>query len=241
MIHTTQGIVIHSFKYGDSGIIARILTPGLGLQSYLVQGARKSKSRIKANLFQPLTLLDLVVYHKEKSGLQRIKEARCSHPFHTLASDIRKTTLAIFICEMLMNAFKHQEPQKEAFNFIFHAAQKLDMEENNLAIFHVVFLLQLSKFLGFAPSKNYSDLKCFFNLKEGLYQTQHDNAVLCLTREESNYFFRLSGANLQDTSKLAIPAAMRKTLLQKTIDYYRYHMEGFKEIKSHHILESVFH
>ena len=241
MLHATQGIVLHSFKYGDSGIIARILTPGLGLQSYLVQGARKSKSRIRTSLFQPLTLLDMVVYHKEKSGLQRIKEARCSHPFHTLATDIRKTTLAIFICEMLMNAFKHQEPQKEAFDFIFHAAQKLDNEEDNLSVFHMVFLLQLSKFLGFAPGKNYSDLKCFFNLKEGMYQSQYDNAILCLTREESNYFFRLSGANLQDTSKLAIPAAMRKILLQKTIDYYRYHMEGFKEIKSHHILESVFH
>jgi len=115
------------------------------------------------------------------------------------------------------------------------------MEENNLAIFHMVFLLQLSKFLGFAPGKNYNDLKCFFNLKEGLYQSQYDNAVLCLTREESNFFYKLSEANLQDTSKLAIPAAMRKTLLQKTIDFYRYHLEGFKEVKSHHILESVFH
>jgi DNA repair protein RecO (recombination protein O) len=241
MIHTTQGIVLHSFKYGDSGIIARILTPGLGLQSYLVQGARKSKSRIRASLFQPLTLLDMVVYHKEKSGLQRIREARCSHPFHTLTTDIRKTTLAIFICEMLINAFKHQEPQKEAFDFIFHAVQKLDMEEDNLAIFHMVFLLQLSKFLGFSPGKNYTDLKCFFNLKEGIYQSQYDNAILCLTREESNYFYKLSVTNLQDTSKLDIPAAMRKILLQKTIDFYRYHMEGFKEIKSHHILESVFH
>jgi len=241
MIHTTQGIVLHSFKYGDSGIIARILTPGLGLQSYLVQGARKSKSKIRASLFQPLTLLDMVVYHKEKSGLQRIKQAHCTYPFHSLATDIRKTTLAIFLCEMLMNAFKHQEPQKEAFDFIFHAAQKLDMEEENLAVFHMVFLLQLSKFLGFAPGKNYSELRCYFNLKEGLYQSQYDNAVLCLTHEESNYFFRLSGANLQDSSKLAIPPAIRKILLQKTIDFYRYHMEGFKEVKSHHILESVFH
>ncbi|MFN2394169.1 MAG: DNA repair protein RecO [Bacteroidales bacterium] len=62
MIHTTPGIVLHSFKYGDSGIIARILTPDFGLQSYLVQGVRKSKSRIRASQFQPLTLLDMVVY-----------------------------------------------------------------------------------------------------------------------------------------------------------------------------------
>lgn len=240
MLHTTEGIVLHSLKYGDTSLIVRILTPKLGMQSYLVQGVRKSKSRFRASHFQPFTLVEMVAYHKEKSGLQRIKELRCPHPTPGIQTDIRKTSLAIFLCEILSHTFKHQEPQPEAFRFIYQAVLTLEQEQENLATFHIVFLLQLSRYLGFFPGKNYSEQYCFFSLTEGLYQSSIDNASHCLGKEESYLLYHLTGIQPGENPHIKISAALRKILLHKTIDYYRLHLDGFKEIKSLPTLEVVF-
>jgi DNA repair protein RecO (recombination protein O) len=238
MLHTTPGIVLHSFKYSDTSLIARILTRDIGLQSYLVPGVRKSKSRIKANLFQPLSLVELVVNHQDRSGLQRIKEIRPLHPMGNIATDIRKSSIAMFLSEMMLGAFKHQEPQNQAFGFIYNAILRLEMLEENLSAFHIIFLLQLSKYLGFAPANDFTENKCFFNIREGIYQ--HEQDIAGMSHEESRYFFQLSQSPMSGQLEIKIPPGLRKPLLLKTVDFYRMHLEGFREVKSLPVLDAVF-
>ena len=76
MLHKTLGIVLRSTDYSDSSIIAKIYTEQFGIQSYLIKGAKRKKASVKSNLFQPLSLLELIVYKKEKKQLQTLKEAR---------------------------------------------------------------------------------------------------------------------------------------------------------------------
>jgi len=241
MLHTTQGIVLHGFKYSDTSLIVRILTRQMGLQSYLVPGIRKSKSRIKANIFQPFNLVDLVVYHKERSGLQRIKEIRLTQNLPYLSADIRKTSLAIFLSEILLNAFKHQEPQPEAFEYIARSIIELDRADKNISLFHIRFLIQLSRFLGFAPGENYSDTNQFFNLREGIFQITPDMGGYSLEKDMSYYLHKISVYEPDENEITDMPGNIKKALLQRLIDYYRLHMEGFREIKSHQILDAVFH
>jgi DNA repair protein RecO (recombination protein O) len=240
MLHSTPGIVLHTIKYGDSGIVARVLTRNLGLQSYLVQGVRKSRSRIRASIFQPLNLVDMEVYHKETSRLHRIKEIQIKDPLANLGNDIRKTSLALFISELLLHAFRHQEINTEGFDFIYKAIIRLDEQDSNLATFHIIFMLQLSKYLGFSPSLNFSETNCFFNLREGTYQKQFDNGIECLNETESGFFFTYSKTDLMDERTPIITATVKSNLLHKCIHYYRLHMEGFGELKSVGVLESIF-
>lgn len=239
MLIKTQGIVLHSFKYGDSGLIARVLTRELGLQSYLVKGVYKAKSRLKANLFQPLTLLELVVYHKEKTGLHHIKEVRCEHPFESITSDMRKTAIALFMSEMLLHTFRQQESNTETFDFTFTAIRRLDYQHEPFNLFHLLFLVELSSYLGFSPARNYDTRYCYFNLQEGTYQQFPEPLYACLGKEESAAFYKLCQGADSDWQQLSLPATLRRTLLSKIIDYYRYHLEGFTDIRSHKILEEV--
>jgi DNA repair protein RecO (recombination protein O) len=240
MIHTTRGIVLHSFKYSDTSVIARILTRELGLQSYLVPGVRKSKSTFRANLFQPFNLVEMVVYHKESSGLQRIREIRSHLPTGNITADIRKSSIAIFLSEVMLNVFKHQEPQQQAFDYIFDAVAELDNRQDNLSLFHHVFLLQLGKYIGFSPGNEYSSNNIYFNMREGLYQAEHDVTGQTLTAEESQFFSLLSQSSLFDKSLPVISAPVRKALLEKIVLFYRMHLEGFPQIKSLQVLEVVF-
>ena len=84
MIHKTTGIVLHSIRYGETSVIARVSTRELGIQSCLTPGVRKSRARVKYNLFQPLTPVDLVIYSKERGGLSRVREISCPEPLKSI-------------------------------------------------------------------------------------------------------------------------------------------------------------
>jgi DNA repair protein RecO (recombination protein O) len=241
MIQKTQGIVLHSFRYGETSIIARIFTRDLGMQSFLVPGVRKTRSRVKMNLFQPLTPVELVVYFKEGGGLLRIKEVSCPEPLKTIPYTILKSAVAMFLSEVLAKSLKEQDPNAELFAFLEEAVGILDRAAESIADFHMVFLLQLSSYLGFQPRNNHDQSNCFFNLREGLYERQYENGEVCLDRDLSQAFHEVSTKTISDFTSLRIPAVVRRQLLARTIDYYRYHMPGIGEIRSHPVLETVLH
>src|SRR6478609_1623235 len=149
MLHKTRGIVFRFTKYGDTSIIVTVFTELFGLQTYIVNSVRSKSARGKIALFQPLTLLDLVVYYKENASIKRIKEFKCLHQYQTLSSDIRKSSLAMFINEMLNKAVKDESHAREIFEFLLNALILLDHQETALENFHLIFLIKLSRFLGF--------------------------------------------------------------------------------------------
>ncbi len=241
MIIKTAGIILHSFKYAETSIIARIYTRALGLQSYLVPGVRKNKAKIRQNLFQPLCMLELVVYHKEREGLHRIREVSCPRPYSSIPYDIRKTSVAMFLAEIMQHALKSQEASPSMYDFLQDAFFYLDSTTEKIADFHLVFLLKLSKHLGFQPRNNYDTSCCFFNLQEGVFQQSQGHPDICLDRELSRLFFEILSADLHLPENIVIAKESRRKLLQKIIDYYGHHLAGMPEVKSHGILENVLH
>ncbi|MBW6498166.1 MAG: DNA repair protein RecO [Bacteroidales bacterium] len=241
MIEKTSGIVLHHFSYGETSVIAKIFTREAGLQSFIVPGVRKAKARIKQNIFQPLTIVDMVIYRKERDGLQHIREITNPEPWQSIPYDITKTSIAIFLAEILSGVLKESDTSTAMFDFVKESLVFLDQAEGRIADFHLVFLLQLSGHLGFSPRNNFNEYCCFFNLAEGLYQTVYYGPEICLDKELSQQFTKLSKCGFGDLEGIHLKPEHRKTLLHKTIDYYRFHLEGLKEIKSHHVLESVLH
>ncbi len=240
MLHTTSGIVLHSFRYSDTSLITRVLTRNFGLQSYLVHGVYKSKPRFRASLFQPLTLIELVAYQKDNQGLQNVKEIRCTHPLTNITTDIRKSAIAIFIAEVLINVFKHQETNSQIFDFITRSVIVLDNLQGNLGVFHILFCLQLTKFTGFAPATNYSVSCCYFSLSEGKYMNSIENSDFCLGQEESLYFYHISLKGYDDIETIKLSTTMRKAILHRLVQYLSIHVDGFRDLKSLEVLETVF-
>ena len=113
MLYKTRGIVFRFTKYGETSIIVNIFTEMFGLQSYMVNSVRSKSSKNKIALYQPLTLLDLVVYHRENANILRIKELKCLYPYQTIHRDIRKSAIALFLNEILNKAVKDQSHADE--------------------------------------------------------------------------------------------------------------------------------
>jgi DNA repair protein RecO (recombination protein O) len=156
MLHKTRGIVFHVTEYSESSVVAKIYTELFGLQSYLINSARKKSPKIKPASLQPLSLIDLMVYHKERSGLQRLAEARTQPALKSIPFDIRKSSIVLFINEVLLKSVKEEESNRALFDFIFSSVELLDLQDEVQSDFHLVFLLQLTKYLGFYPQDNFS-------------------------------------------------------------------------------------
>jgi DNA repair protein RecO (recombination protein O) len=221
MLHKTRGIVLHTIKYGDTSVISHIYTRDFGRQSYIVNGVRSKKSKFPFNNFQPLTLLHLEVDHKQTREIQRIREIHIAHPFHHIQSSIVKNTIALFIGEVLYRSLKEEEGNHTLFDYVHSAIQILDYCEKGCVNFHLVFLVQFTRFLGIFPQNN---------LELDLYQP--NNMPLKL--------HDLIQYSLNDLSILELTNAQRNALVEAMIDYYYYHLEGMGKISSIKILHEIF-
>jgi DNA repair protein RecO (recombination protein O) len=239
MLHSTKGIVFHSLKYAETSIIVKIYTELFGIQSYLFKGIRNSKSKIKPGLFQSLTLLDLVVYHKEKQSLQSVKEVSLAHPFSTIPFDIRKSSVALFINELVYKAIREEEPNPDLFEFLWQTCLQLDEAEEGVSWFHIRFALQLMQYLGISPQDNYAAGLPVFNLREGLFQSSIPGHPQYLDPEKSLLFHNLLTSLNLEPGTLNLQPATRHQLLETILLYYQLHLPGFRGVQSHHILHDV--
>lgn len=241
MLHKTRGIVLHHIKYSETSVIVTIYTESFGRQSYIINGVRSKKAKIKANILQPLFLLDMEVYHKTKRDLQRVKEIQNAFVFSSLPYDIKKSTLAIFIAEILYKTIQEHEANSELFEYLFNSIQVLDLKEKGISNFHIYFLIHLTKFLGFYPDNNYSVTNCYFDLKAGNFVQVKPMHTFYLELDQSKYFSQFLKFSENQHENLKLTYDERIVLLENVLDYYTLHNEGVSNIKSLGVLKEVFH
>ena len=220
MLHKTRGIVFRFTKYGETSIIVNIFTELFGLQSYVVNGVRSKSAKNKIALYQPLTLLDMVVYHKENVNVLRIKEISCLHPYQTIQHDIRKSAIAMFLNEIVNKAVKEQSHAEEICSFMidsFIALDEIAAPEN----FHLIFLLKLSRFLGFGPQTNDEVLDGWL-----------------LDGEEEALLRKMLTANYDQD--IPMDYLSRRHVLDALLRFYATHSENFGEIRSVQVLKEMF-
>ncbi|MGE5424753.1 MAG: DNA repair protein RecO [Syntrophothermus sp.] len=238
MLYSTRGIVLHYLKYSESSIIAKVYTELFGLQSYMVKGIRNPRARMKTGLFQPFTILELSVYHKEKSGLQNLKEAHHAFPYQTIPFDIRKSSIMLFMDEVIYKSVKEEEPNKALYHFIEDACIRLDGMKEGYNHFHLHFLLRLTEFLGFIPQDNFSRETPIFDMQEGLFASTVPLHADYLLQDDSLLLHQLLTVSPDDWRLLPISAHQRDVLLSKLLAYYRVHIPGFA-VQSHAVLHDV--
>lgn len=240
MYLTTRGIVFHQVKYSDSSLVVKILTEEAGLGSFIIKGARGPKAKIKSSLFQPLTLLDLVVDKKEKSDLNHLREARVAYFYKNIPDDIRKSSILLFLNELLYKTIQEETANPELFHFIYDNLVLLDETPDNPANFHFLFALHLTRYLGIFPHGEYRNEQTVFDLEEGSFsQAEPLPAENFITGNACYWFSRLLTIPVDHFHSVSVPAPMRHELLEKTLAYYHIHLPLAGAFKSHLILHDV--
>ena len=235
---TTKAIVLSSLKYSDSSLIVKCYTQEEGLKSYMVRGILKAKKGgLKIAYFQPLTQLNIVANHSNKGSLNSIKEVQVLNPYKTVYKDIVKQSVVLFLSEVLTYSIKEEEKNAQLYQYLESGLNWLDLNDK-IANFHLLFLLNLTRFLGFYPDLSEKE-KLGFDLLEGNFSeyTSQKNVI-----SGGNYyqFKKLLGINFDSIEQVSFNKQERQVVLKTIIRYFELHLDGFKKPKSLQVLETVF-
>ena len=240
MIEKTKGIVLQQIRYGENSRIVHIYTELFGKLVFLVKGLGK-RSKLQRTLFFPLSLLDLEISYKPARNMQNIRDAGAPVPLINLHTEIKKTTVALFISEILSKTLTEEEANPQLFNYLHNSILQLDQDDSSTGIFHLLFLARLTRYLGFQPVNSFSKEEIYFDLREGAFVSSLPTHADFLDKEDSEYFSSLFHSS--ESGKEIFPRipSGKKDFLEKIIRYYRIHLEGMGKINSLHILHEVFH
>lgn len=238
MLFQTEGLVLQTIKFGDTSVIAKVFTQKLGLQSYVIRGVGSKKSSFKMNYFQPLRLLEIVAYQKENNQLSAMKEVKPIAAQNGIYNDIYKTSICLFLAEVLQKVLKETEIDTELYTFLKNKVTQLD-EMNPLNMnFHLYFLWELSSYLGFEPQNNYSLENTVFSFRDGCFIPQYSG-----TQDVSFYASGTKGAQLSQLladRNIECNNYQRKELLEMGIRYFQIHSPSFTTVRSLEILKELF-
>src|ERR1700712_5064349 len=204
MLHKTRAIVFKTTDYGESSVIVQMFTEKFGMQSYIINGVKKPKAKISRNMLQPLHLLDMVVYHKSAGNVQRISELKTSPVLQSIPYDVIKSSMAMFLNEVLYKAIKQQTADENLFDFVFNAIEWLDHQTVGLANFHLLFLIQLTRYLGFYPDRYQANEANYFDLKNGVFIKYKPDTILYLSPPHTQNFSKLLQCNFENLSALKL-------------------------------------
>lgn len=240
MLEKTRGIVLHSLKYSDSGIVVHLYTRKFGRQSVLIKGMRNKKMGKHNIMFQSMFALNIEMYYKPSREMQMLKEFSLTEPFYSIQNDIRKSSVAIFLGEVLSSVLGEETPHEELFDFIENSISWFDRSESGFSNFHLSFLAHLTRFLGIKPSMPENDGKFFFDMRNGRFQPVPPFHGDYANDTSSSYISMLLKHPVEESGSISLTGRQRNEILEILVKYYSFHLPSLKKINSLEVLKEIF-
>ena len=238
MTASTSAIVLSKIRYKDNDIIVKIFTREYGVISFIVKGSAKSKkSKIKFVYFQELTIVNIQFNFNPNRNLQYIKDLEIKHHYSSSHTDLVKTSVIIFLSEMLSNIITHQKKEVELYDYIEESLIWYDTNHLN-SYFHLFFLLELTKYLGFYPDISDNHLQ-YFNLEEGIYESSKTSKY-SIKDVNLNLFNNILGIKFDSNHLPVLNSEEKMEVLNIIITYYKLHINNFKGLKSLDIIRNTY-
>ncbi|TPV34747.1 DNA repair protein RecO [Paucihalobacter ruber] len=238
MLSKNKAIVLSKVKYNDNDLILKCYTAERGLISYLVRGAYSSKSKSgKMGYFQVLSQLQIEEDFKPNRSLQYIREIKSLFIYNSLQTNLHKSSLAMFLAEVLTSALKEESKNEDLFNYISGSLDYLD-HETEVANFHLMFLLQLTKYLGFYPELP-QETTTYFDLESGLFTNQA--ALYTIEGLQVELLQQLLKMPFEAYPQIKLNAQGRVAFLNVLLLYFELQLGYFKKPKSVEVLNQVWH
>ncbi|GAA4233459.1 DNA repair protein RecO [Postechiella marina] len=238
MLTTTNAIVLSKIKYRDHDLIVKCYTQQYGVVSFLIRGILKNKKgHVKAAYFQLLSQIQIVINYKNNKNLQTIKEVKLNHLYTSLHSNIIKSAVVMFLSEVLSSILQEEEQNETLYSYLETTLLWFDTHTES-SNFHLLFLLNLTRYLGFYPEEISSEDK-YFNLRDGKFENTGYGKT-SVHGENLTLLKTLLGTTFDALHTVKINAKQRQSFLSMILLYFELHLGSFKTPKSLQVFNQVF-
>ena len=241
MTYSVQLIVLHTIKYSESSLLVYAYTNLFGRQTYLLRGVRTAKKRSATAHFFSLNILDAEVYHKVGANMQHIKEYHAKNSLCGVRTNLYKSTIALFLGELLYKTIKEEEPNVLLFRFLSDAIEELDTLSDGTANFHLYFITRYCAHLGYAPNVNFHPQETpLFDISQGSFVSIGAASDLAFSKEESALLHQFhTASNISDFAAIPLNARQRSCYIDAIIRYLSYHLNISLVLTSPGVLRQI--
>ena len=240
MLIKSRAIVLHTFKYNDTSSIAVLFTEERGMVSFVVHLPKSHRSSRKPQLFHPLALLEVEWAPRDKVSLQSLRNVSLATPYCNLPYDPAKASIAFFLSEFLYHSLRGETANYPLFEYITTSFLWLDTALKGYANFHLVFLMRLSRFLGFYPNTDRADSCPYFDLLNSCFTLAPPLHGHFIDSTEAQHLPTLLRMNYDTMHLFSFTRSQRNRLLDVMNSYYSLHIPDFPHLKSLDVLRDLF-
>ena len=238
MLISSPAIILSKVRYQDNDLIVKCLTRDLGVVSYMIKNISMSKkSKNKFAFFQLLNILDLETNYNPNRSIQYIKDLKVKYNFTSLHTNIYKSSVVMFLSEILSNIIHIETKDMELFDFIEKSLIWYDKSEDS-STFYLIFLMKITHYLGFYPDCTNMSYN-YFNLEEGLFESSK-NSQYVIEGSSLVLFKTILGIKFDSNKLPFIDKTNKKDILKNILIYFKLHVDGFKDPKSLKVLNQIF-
>jgi len=238
MIVKTEAIVLHSVKVGDQRLIVDMFTREQGRLSFAVPLQRGAHARFRMQFFQPLTLLSLECDVRPQWQVHKLTDVSFLQPPASLLTVPSKLAISLFIAEFLYHALRDEQSNAPLFDYVKASIAWLDGSADHYANFHLVFLMRLSRFLGFFP--NLHDDGPYFDLRAATFCSEPPVHRDFLMPQEATHIRVLMRMDFPTMHLYRLSRSERQRILEVQLFYYRIHLPSFPELRSVAVLQALY-
>lgn len=240
MLHKTQAIVLNTINYNDKYLLATVYTNVFGRVTYMVPKSRSKATKVQKSLFAPLSILDMETEHQASRDIQRIREAHTLYPLYSIPGNMVKTSIVLFLSEFLSRILKDTDEYEIIYNYLSYSIQVLEESEKGLANYHLVFMLKLTRFLGFYPNLEDYHPNDYFDMLNGIFVTHQPLHNHYVNKVDSQVLSLLSRIGYENMHLFLFSRQDRQNIINRMLEYYRIHLHDFQPLKSLDILHELF-
>lgn len=241
MLQKTGAIVLHTLKYGESKLVVDMFTRQHGRVTFMVPLSTSPRSKMKKQYFQPLTLLNIETDVRPQAQMQKLHDVSLLMPVPSLLSEPSKLAIALFASEFLYHALRDEQCNEPLFDYLCNSIDWLDKREQDYANFHLVFLMHLSRFLGFYPNlEEKSEMARIFDLREGTFRHDMPAHHDYLSPDETERIHLLMRMDYATMHLFKLNRIARNRILDVLIRYYRLHLPAMPEMRSLEVFRELY-
>jgi len=241
MITPLTLIVLNTRPYRETSLLINAYTDIWGRADFVVKGIRTPRHRAAASLFHPLSIMEAQAYYRPGRELHQLKEFQKKHLLEGLCSDVRKSSISLFIGEFLYKTVRESEKNPALYQFMEETVLTLDNACEDLADIHLYFATLLGRYLGYEPAlETYSRERPFFHMKDACFRETPDTSFAAFDIEDSGLMQKILSHAFREKVPLFCSGTRGNHFLNSLIAYYGYHMGKSPEIKSLEVLHQVF-
>ncbi len=240
MLVKTQAIVLHSFRYGENKMIVELFTRTHGRLSFIAGIPASGKGRVRKQYFQPLSVIELEADVRPKASLQKIKDVRMAYAFSSIPFEPHKLGISLFVAEFLCYALRSEQQNVPLFEYISDSILWLDGCRGSFSNFHLVFLMRLSRFLGFYPNLDDYAEGDYFDMRQSCFCMQPPVHRDVLPPQEASVIRILMRMDYATMHLYRMSRHERNRCVEAMVLYYRLHLPGFSELRSLSVLQELY-